>query len=486
MQNRNLLAGMSILFLAAFFSGCAAGLHDAVTLSGSPEQVGRYWKMKDVRISSDSLVLEKTSSAMVSKFSAVNFELKLRMLTTPGAEGSIAFHTTADNDASAGYRVMINNSDYRSGNAQKTGSLSLIRNFFIRMIDDNEWFDMTVAVYNNKIKVSVNNVVVSEYTQPENPVRMEGLEGMVISGGRIVISKSGDPGRIIIGRISLDPLPDDFPAVNDNFETTDAVARTITLLNQQGFPLIDYHGHVKGTLTNDQVARYGRDNGYNYGIAPNCGLNFPVTNDSTLNAYYDGIADEPMFKAMQCEGREWVTLFTPGPVSRYDYIYTDAGTFTDLNGKRITLWGRYQVNPGEESQFMDMLVDKIVAIVSKEPIDIYVNPTYIPSSLNARYDELWTEERMDRVIQALVENDVALEINARFRIPSIAFVKRAKAAGVKFTVGTNNAGANDLGRLEYCLDVIREAGLTPEDMFLPKPAGDKKVMKMGIPSAITG
>jgi histidinol phosphatase-like PHP family hydrolase len=93
---------------------------------------------------------------------------------------------------------------------------------------------------------------------------------------------------------------------------------------------------------------------------------------------------------------------------------------------------------------------------------------------------------MDRVIKVLVDNDVALEINSRFRIPSLEFVKRARVAGVKFTLGTNNGSNTDLGRLEYSLKVIEEAGITAEDMFLPRPEGEKKVMKKGLPSKITG
>jgi len=131
-------------------------------------------------------------------------------------------------------------------------------------------------------------------------------------------------------------------------------------------------------------------------------------------------------------------------------------------------------------------VGKIEAVLSQEPVDIYVNPTYLPGIIAAEYDRLWTTERMDRVIRVLVENDVALEINSRFKIPSIAFIKRAKAAGVKFTLGTNNGSNDDLGRLEYSLKVIQEAGITQEDMFIPRPSGDKKVTKKGLPLKITG
>ena len=170
---------------------------------------------------------------------------------------------------------------------------------------------------------------------------------------------------------------------------------------------------------------------------------------------------------MQCEGREWVTLFSPNAVARFDYIFTDAMTWTDNKGRRMRLWIPEETFVDNEQQFMDMLVSKIEAIIGKEPVDIYVNPTFLPESIMAKYDELWTPERMDRVIKVLKDNDVALEINARYKIPSIAFIKRAKAAGVKFTFGTNNTTNNDLGRLEYCLKAIREVGITADDVFLP-------------------
>lgn len=124
--------------------------------------------------------------------------------------------------------------------------------------------------------------------------------------------------------------------------------------------------------------------------------------------------------------------------------------------------------------------------MANEPVDIYVNPSFLPAKIAADYDRLWTPERMDRVVNVLKNNDVALEINARYKIPSIAFLKRAKAAGVKFTFGTNNTTNTDLGRLEYCLKAISELGLTADDIFLPRSTNDKKVMKSGLPSKITG
>ena len=128
---------------------------------------------------------------------------------------------------------------------------------------------------------------------------------------------------------------------------------------------------------------------------------------------------------------------------------------------------------------MDMYVDKIVTVLNNEPIDIFVNPTFLPVVIADEYDVLWTPERMDKVIKAAVKNDVAIEINARYRIPSKAFIKRAREAGAKFSFGTNNGG-RELGHLEYCRRMARECGLTIKDMFSPRPDGSKPIQRRSV------
>jgi histidinol phosphatase-like PHP family hydrolase len=86
--------------------------------------------------------------------------------------------------------------------------------------------------------------------------------------------------------------------------------------------------------------------------------------------------------------------------------------------------------------------------------------------MSGRYNEFWTEARMDRVINAAKNNNIAIEINNRYRIPSEKFIKRAKAAGVKFTIGTNNTDENFSGA-EYALSMIKKCKLTQEDFYLP-------------------
>jgi hypothetical protein len=465
---------------------CSSSINNGIISSTEKQTTLKDWVNEGVVQSGTGFTFDKKDARLSTKAILKSFILNLHLKTTAGAEGLILFHAPADaRNLSKGYQVIINNSDYRTGNPQKTGSLAFIRSNFVRNAADDTWFDMQISVKANHISVKVNGKLISDYTEPEKPQRIAGKEGMILSSGKVVIVKRSSAGTLQIEGISIASMPDS-PRETPDPLTIDSVGEALTKLNQMGFPVIDFHGHLKGGLTVDQVTEHGRKYGYNYGISPNCGLNFPVTNDSSLIAYYNNLAPEPVFKAMQCEGREWIMLFTPAAISRFDYIFTDAMTWTDNKGRRMRLWIPAETFVDDEQQFMEMLVGKIEAILNNEPVDIHVNPTYLPAVIASDYDKLWTPERMDRVIKALKDNDVALEINARFKIPSLAFIKRAKAAGIKFTLGTNNADNTDLNRLEYCLKIIKEAGITPQDIFLPRPSGDKKVLKKGLPAKITG
>jgi len=477
---------LSVALISLTLSSCQTGPKKGEIIKIDASNVAKFGLQKDVSVSEEGFLLKNQSSSITSNFKVRNFEFKAKLKTTEGAEGVLVFAAPEAEVSEKGYVVKINNSDYRVGSAQKTGSLSKIRNNFVRTANDNEWFNLDVTVAGSQITVSVNNKIISQYNEPLKVQRSGDIASRFLSDGFLSIGKTSTAGELLLTDMTILPLEEALKADNSTVSEPDSIQKVVDLLNQQEFPLIDFHGHLKGGLTMDQACQHARDNGYNYGIAANCGLKFPVTSDSTLNAYLDGINKEPVFKVMQCEGREWVTLFTPAAVARFDYIFTDAMTWTDNKGRRLRLWIPEETFVEDEQGFMDMLVGKIEAVMANEPVDIYVNPSFLPAKLAGDYDRLWTPERMDRVINVLKNNDVALEINARYKIPSMAFLKRAKAAGVKFTFGTNNTTNTDLGRLEYCLRAIKELGLTSDDIFLPRSVNDKKVMKSGLPSKITG
>jgi hypothetical protein len=249
-------------------------------------------------------------------------------------------------------------------------------------------------------------------------------------------------------------------------ETQNPVVERIAELKKAGYKIVDYHGHLKGGLTMEDLLAHSKKTGIDYGVAFNAGVGFPITDDSTLLANYEQYKSYPVYLAMQAEGREWVDMFLKENIATFDYVFTDAMTWTDSKGRRMRLWIPEEVFVEDKDDFMDQLVDKIVGVMTNEPIDLYVNSTYLPDILQPDYDALWTDERMDKVIDAAVANNIAIEINARYKIPSATFIKKAKAAGVKFSMGTNNTDKN-LGTLDYAIQMIDQCGLEPRDFFKP-------------------
>lgn len=240
------------------------------------------------------------------------------------------------------------------------------------------------------------------------------------------------------------------------------------------FPLVDLHVHIKGDLTIERAIEKSKNDNIQYGIAVNCGIGFPVHSDSGIDSFLLVMKKYPQFYVgMQAEGREWVKIFSKKAISKFDYVFTDGMTFTDEKGRRNRIWIKNETWIENEQQFMDYLVKTIVNILNNEPVNIYVNPTYLPEQMADRYDFFWTDERMKAVIDAAIKNKKAIEINNRFRIPSEKFIRLAKQAGAKFTIGTNNVDSN-FGRAEYALEMIRKCGLTEKDFWKPakKSSGD--------------
>jgi len=392
-----------------------------------------------------------------------NFEMVAEIKTDSGANAAIQFHTRQNNPDS-GYEVRIDNSPVGNWDQLlKTGSLSSIRNIHYNMVSNNDWFELRIRVVENSINISVNGHPVVNYIEPGIPFRPDQLSERTLGSGTFALKTLYQHTGMQIRKLRVNTLPEGEILQNRDPEYT----RRMTELHIRKIPVADYHVHIKGDLTMDQAIRKSASLGINYGIAANCGLKFPIQTDEELRAYLESIDGLPIFKAMQAEGREWVNMFSPELVAGFDYAFTDAMTWTNNNGKRMRLWIPAETEIGDPEDFMEQLVKQIEKVL-EEPISIYVNPTYLPAEIADRYEELWTEERIDRVVNALKKNNVALEINSKSQLPGKRFIQKAKAAGVKFAMGTNNGNAKNLGQLEWALEMIEEFQLQPSDMFLPE------------------
>ena len=250
-------------------------------------------------------------------------------------------------------------------------------------------------------------------------------------------------------------------------------------LAQAGDGLIDYHAHIDAAPTLDGLFEISRNRGVKFGVIEHAGNKKEyryrglITGDEDLERYLAKLKGRPCFTGIQAEGLDWMGCFSKAAIARLDYVLTDALTFPETDGSLVRLWTP-AARVGNKQDFMERYTAHHLAVITTEPIDILANPLFLPAWIQAETESLWTEERMQRIIRAAVKNQVAFEINSRFRLPSVKFLKLAKAAGAKFSFGSNVLGAG-VGDLEYGRLMVKELGLQKRDLFAPAPQGRKPV-----------
>ena len=398
-----------------------------------------------------------------------DFIFRAKIKTENGGKARVNFHRAQN--GRTGYSVEIDN-DAKSANWwRSTGSLTSVRNIVKKFARDGEWFDLEIKVHGAEINVNINGLCVVEYVEPLKPFRTKKNSGMLLSEGKLSMEHTGG-GRVYVKGASVEPLPARADIDNQRLAAIDESSDAVIRLHQADFPVMDFHVHLKGGLTSDWAFAKSRKIGINYGVAPNCGRDFELNESSKAEDFIKHTGSQyPFILCMQAEGREWHKLFGPDIRGRFSYVFTDAMTFNDINGKRTHIWRDDEVDcpKGSEEAYMDLIVKTICEILENEPADIYTNPMRLPKALEPGAKKYWTDKRREKVLDSLAKSGKALEINMLSRLPDFEFIKAAKSRGVKFTFGSNNA-APEFGRFEYGYEAAVKCGLTSADIFNPYSA----------------
>jgi histidinol phosphatase-like PHP family hydrolase len=257
-----------------------------------------------------------------------------------------------------------------------------------------------------------------------------------------------------------------------------AAAEEVAKVQADGldFPVIDYHVHLDG-FGIEKIAEIMKARGIQFGIVEHAGTKenkYPVVLGNDDLAKYIAMLDgKGVLKGVQAECYDWMTVFSKEAIAKLDYVLSDAMTFVEKDGSRVELWKAEKVKIADKQDFMERYTEFTVR-KAKEPIDILACATFLPAVLMPEFDALWTEERMKRIIDTAVANNVAIEIAAWAKLPRPAFLKLAKKAGAKFSFASNGRGTN-AGKLDYSIQMAKELGLKAADMFTPAPAGKKPI-----------
>ena len=161
----------------------------------------------------------------------------------------------------------------------------------------------------------------------------------------------------------------------------------------------------------------------------------------------------------------WSKRFSPELLAQVDYILMDPQTIPLGNGEFMHIW-QFDTYVEDTDEFMEKYMAYSLEVLTKEPINIFGWPLFLPVCIARDYYTLWTHDRMQRLVSAAKARNIAFEINDMSHTPHEEFIRMAKEQGLKFTFGSDSRN-NNAGRLAYCKLVARKCGLKADDFYIP-------------------
>ncbi len=173
------------------------------------------WKVGDhpetFKVDSGMIIVNGVTSHLfyegdVQNHDFKNFEFKADVMTKPGSNSGIYFHTAFQQGGwpAKGYEVQVNNShtDWR-----RTGGLYAVDDVKEVYVKDDEWFTEYIRVEGKHVIIKLNDRTVVDYTEPENVERPADMAGRKISDGTFALQGHDPKSKVYFKNIMVKPLP---------------------------------------------------------------------------------------------------------------------------------------------------------------------------------------------------------------------------------------------------------------------------------------
>ncbi|SDL96194.1 protein of unknown function [Catalinimonas alkaloidigena] len=132
-----------------------------------------------------------------------NFELKAEVMTTPGSNSGVYFHTQYQDEGwpSNGYEVQVNNSH---PDPRRTASLYAIDDVAEPASPDNQWFTLYIKVDGTHIVTEVDGKPMVDYTQPDS---VDTTTGRGLAQGTFALQGHDPESKVYFRSVMVRPLP---------------------------------------------------------------------------------------------------------------------------------------------------------------------------------------------------------------------------------------------------------------------------------------
>jgi histidinol phosphatase-like PHP family hydrolase len=235
-------------------------------------------------------------------------------------------------------------------------------------------------------------------------------------------------------------------------------------LNDMNLTAADLHIHSTysdGKTGLPEIVAIARAKAMAIGIADHCGPGtFQLETDARFERYFDALLPLPVYRSVELDlGREIrVTLEN---LQRCDYLI---GGIHSLDGRDFFDQSLTEFDIPKLLDGMLETIDKKARIFG---FDILAHPGLLPVNLRSRAATILDARWDDQLIALALRHGFALEISSRWKLPLPSTIMQAKAAGVKFSFGSDAHHPEQVCALEFSQDLARQCGLGAADLFWP-------------------
>lgn len=168
-----LAAATGVVLASGFFGSLSAKDEDGwVTIFDGKSLDG--WKINESKESwklADGMLTAKGPRSHVfyvgDEKPFVNFEFKAEVMTEPGSNGGIFFHTKYQDEGwpAVGHESQVN---ITQGDPQKTGGIYNVAKVLEPPAKDNQWWTHHIIVKGKHVVVKIDDKQVVDYVEPDN------------------------------------------------------------------------------------------------------------------------------------------------------------------------------------------------------------------------------------------------------------------------------------------------------------------------------
>lgn len=164
---------------------------------------------------------------------------------------------------------------------------------------------------------------------------------------------------------------------------------------------------------------------------------------------------------------------SPDLVKRFTHRLGSLHAVRMPDGSLVRAFARTLPSGLTVSAYMDAHIASLEQLAREMPVDILAHPTIVTIPFrNFEVDDLWTEERETRLVDALYAADIAFELSNRYW-PHERLVRRAAARGLRFSLGSDGHTLDQLANVTRPLALARSVGVADEDLYDPLQHGSK-------------